>query len=87
MTYKKINDSEMMYHILSNLPEEYQTIVEIIEEKLDNDSYFITIEKIRDRILVKYDQMNKQSKPKISREDENYLYVKSQYKGTCMTCR
>ena len=68
------------------LPEEYQTIIEIIEDKLDDDSDFITIERIRDKILVKYDQMNKQSRPKFSRENENDLYVKPQYKGTCATC-
>ena len=50
----------MMSHILSNLPEEYQTIEEILEDKLDDDSEFITIERIRDNILVKYDQINKQ---------------------------
>ena len=55
----KIDDSEMMSHILSNLPEEYQTIVEIIEDKLDDGSDFITIERIRDNILVKYDLTNK----------------------------
>ena len=49
----------MMSHILSNLPEEYQTIVEIIEDKLDDYSDFITIERISDNILVKYDRTNK----------------------------
>ena len=77
----------MMSHIIANLPEEYQTIVEIIEHKLDYDSDFITIEMISDKILVKYDQINKQSRPKFSREDENYFNLKSQYKGTCVTCR
>ena len=48
----------MMSHILSNLPEEYQTIVEILEDKLDNDSDFITIERIHDKILVEYDKTN-----------------------------
>ena len=28
----RIDDSEIMTHILSNLPEEYQTIVEILED-------------------------------------------------------
>ena len=31
--------------------------------------------------------MNKQSIPKMSVEDESYLNVKYQYKGTCATCR
>ena len=68
----------MMSHILSNLPEEYQTIVEILEDKLDNDSDFVTNERIHDKILVKYDQTNKQSRPKMPREDENCLYIKYQ---------
>ena len=58
-----------MSHILSNLPEEYQTIVEIIGDKLDDDSDFITIERIRDKILVKYDRTNKKSGTKMSGED------------------
>ena len=53
-------------------------MVEILEDKLDNDSDFRTIERICDNILVKYDIINKQSIPKMSRVDENSLYVKSQ---------
>ena len=68
-------------------PEEYQTIVENLEDKLEDDSDFITVERICDNILVKYDQINKQSRPKIPIEDENYLNVKPQYKGTCVTGR
>ena len=77
----------MMTHILSNLPEEYQTILEIIEDKLDNDSDFITIERVRDKIFVKCERTIKKSRPKMSGEDENYLYIKYQYKGTCADYR
>ena len=31
--------------------------------------------------------MNKPSGPRILREDEKSFYLKSQYKGTCVTCR
>ena len=41
-----------------------------MEGKLDNDSDFMTFERICDKISVKYDQMNKESRPKMSREDE-----------------
>ena len=33
-----IDDSEMMTHILSNLPEAYYNIVEILEDNLDDDN-------------------------------------------------
>ena len=61
----------MMTHILSNLPEEYQTIVEILEDKLYDKDDHIAIERIRDKLLAKFDQMNEQSGPRTSREDEN----------------
>ena len=68
----------MMTHILSNLPEEYQAIVEILEDDLDDEDDPLTIERIPDKILVKFDQMNEQSEPRTSREDEKDLYLKSQ---------
>ena len=77
----------MMYCILSNLPEEYQTIVEILEENLDEKEGLLNIEKIHDNLSVKFNQMNEQSGPRNSIEDENFLYVKSQYRSTCTTCR
>ena len=76
----------MMTHILLDLPEEYQTIVKILEDDLYNEDYPITIERICDKLLVKFDGTNKQPRPRTSREDEKALYVKSQYKGTCTTC-
>ena len=35
---------------------------------------------------MKFDQMNKISETKTSREDGKTIYVKFQYKGTCTTC-
>ena len=44
-----------MTHILLKIPEEYQNIVEIIEEKLDGYDNPLTIESIHNKLLVKYD--------------------------------
>ena len=51
----------MMTHILSNLPEEYDSIVENLEEKVDDDIDMLTIKKIQEKISVKYDRMNARS--------------------------
>ena len=61
----------MVTHILSNLPKEYQIIVEIIEDKLDDEENLLTIDRICENIPVKFDRMNKQSRPITSREEEN----------------
>ena len=50
----QIDDSEMMTHILLNLPEEYQDIVEILEDKLDEDKNTLTINMICYKLSVKY---------------------------------
>ena len=57
----------MMNHILSNLSEEYQTIVEMIEHKLDYEDNPLNIERNGDILSVESDPMNKQSIPRTSR--------------------
>ena len=39
-----------MTHILLNLPEEYQNIVEILEDKLDNKDNHLTTDRIRENL-------------------------------------
>ena len=41
-----------MTYIISNLPEEYQIIVEILEDKLDDDNGPLTIDMICDKLYV-----------------------------------
>ena len=60
----------MKTHILSNLPEAYDNIIENLEDELDNDNYHLAIKRISDKLLDKYDQMNMQPVMKNSREDE-----------------
>ena len=50
----------MMTHILSNLSNEYQYIVETLEDKLYDEDDPLNIERVREKVFVKYDQMNKQ---------------------------
>ena len=76
----------MITCILSNLPEEYHTIVENLEDELDDKDGLLTIQRIRDKLLVNFDQINEQSRPRTSREHEKFFYKKSQYKVTFMAC-
>ena len=59
-----VDDVEMMTHILSSLPEEYEIVVENLEEKLDDDIDTLTIEIIWITISTKYDIMNAHSNQK-----------------------
>ena len=53
-----IDDVEMMTHILSNLPEEYNNIVENLEYELDDEIGMLNLEIIWDKVSAKYDRMN-----------------------------
>ena len=50
----------MMTHILSNKPEYYDNIVENTEDKLDVQIDTLIIERIREKLLAKYDRMTAQ---------------------------
>ena len=66
-----IDDSEMTTHILSNLPEEYKAIVEVLEDELYEKYHPLTFESICDKILVKFDQMNERSETKTQDKMKN----------------
>ena len=60
-----IDDLKTMIHVLSNLPEKYEKIVEILEEKSDDGIDMLTIKTIWDKLSAKYDRMNAKSNQKL----------------------
>ena len=66
---------KMMTYIISRLPEEYLNIIEIPESELYYEDNPLVIDKISDKILVKCDQMNKQSRPKMPIKNEKSLQL------------
>ena len=63
----------MIIHILSNFSGAYQNTEEILENNSYNDSNTLIIEKIRDMLSVKYNQMNNKNKWKRQEEVKNRL--------------
>ena len=80
-----IDDSEMMTHILSNLPEEYHTIMEILEDKLDGKFTPLTIDKYPWQAFSE-NWLNKQTnRNKAFNKRLKPPLRKSQYNGTRKT--
>ena len=65
----------MMTCILSNLPEVYEKIVEILEDEIYDEDDHLTIERIWDKLKANYDCMNIRSETKSSNGEEKALYV------------
>ena len=83
----KMSDQDFMIHILNNLPESYDVILDGMESRLmlpDSDPNKLTIENIRDKLNSRFERIaNSES----AREDEQALAAYSkQYKGRCSKC-
>jgi gag-polypeptide of LTR copia-type len=50
-----VEDTDMMLHILNNLPKEYETIVDWVTKELSNKT--LTLESIQENLQEKYERM------------------------------
>ena len=51
----RISDTDFMTHILNNLPPEYETTIEKLEDDLVNDS--LTVELLREKLRMKHERI------------------------------
>ena len=56
---KKINDDDLMIHVLNNLPVEYENTVEVLERLLNNDVNPLTIDLLREELSLKCDKFQR----------------------------
>jgi hypothetical protein len=83
----KMNDQDFMIHILNNLPESYDVILDGMESRLmlpDSDPSKLTIENIRDKLNNRFERITKNE---LAKEEEHTLAAfNKQYKGRCSNC-
>jgi hypothetical protein len=76
-----ISDEDMIIHILNNLPEEYETVMEAMERQID----ILLLPELKEELQNKYEKIIKQHKGKPKKE-ETALIAKKGFKGICRTC-
>ena len=79
-----MSEVDLIIHILSNLPEEYEVAVSELEEKLKNTSDPLTMETVREKLNSRYERMAKNAESK--EEEKAFAAWKKQYKGRCGKC-
>ena len=92
----KITDEDFMIHVLGNLPEEYESKVESLEKDLDHTNDPLTIERITNKLNIKYKKICKKNDydpdedEKVrKRESKGTALITAGYqrfKGRCYTC-
>jgi len=80
-----MTDHDFMEHILNNLPKEYESVVNNLENKLDDRTNPLTIQNIQEALNLKFERM-KGKKSRGSDENEETALYAGGYKGVCFNC-
>jgi len=88
----EISNDDMMIHIMNNLPQEYDTVVEAMERKLDDLVDPLTLRNLKNEILLKYNRIKKnkgmkeESENEEADEDTALVGYTKNFKGRCYNC-
>src|SRR5210317_1283421 len=77
------SDDELIMHVLSNLPHEYDTLVSILEHELINPNATLSLSKLRQELRATYQYPSKSTKKETN--DEAYVSYRP-LKGQCRNC-
>ena len=81
-----ISDEDFMIHMLSNLPEEYDVILDGLENRLmATGENALTIDTIREKLNHRYEKIKNKKKEKHEKEKAFNVY-KKQYKQQFQRC-
>ena len=79
-----MSEVDLIIHILSNLPEEYEVAVSELEEKLKNTYRPLSMETVREKLNSRFERITKNAEAK--EEEKALAAFKKQYKGRCSNC-
>ena len=79
-----MTDVDVIIHILSNLPEEYEVQVNELEERLQDASTVVPIEDVRTKLNARYARIQKAEEARA--EDKALAAFRKQFKGLCNKC-
>ena len=75
----KVSKMDLIIHIMNNLPQEYETTIEFIENELETE--IAMLERVKEKLRTKFERLNKSMN-----ENEKALVSFQKYKGHCSYC-
>ena len=79
-----ISDEDFMIHVLGNLPEEYKSKVETLENNLDNEDDRLTLDQMCIESDTKYEKICKKNNYDPENEDEKKSRRRNSHQGTAL---
>ena len=81
----KMEDIDVIIHIINNLPKDYETMIEAMDSELDSNS--MTMDRLKERIRAKYRRMQNNE---VTTEEKALVTTQykgnKKFKGTCYNC-
>lgn len=86
-----MSDQDFIIHILNNLPEKYDVVLDNLENKLmtDDKNNLLTIEEVREKLSGRYQRVNQKIQDDVHDREKAlaaYEKYKKQFKGLCTRC-
>ena len=82
-----MTETELIIHILTSLPEEYEVAVSDLENKLMHPTEDLNIEEVREKIVLRHERLTDHEKDvEQEMEDKAFAAFKKQFKGNCTAC-
>jgi hypothetical protein len=80
-----ISDLDLMIHILNNLLLAYESLIEKLEDKINDPNDPLTVQILTSQLKLKFQRISEKVK-KTEKEEELALLSKGGFKGTCRVC-
>jgi hypothetical protein len=74
-----ISEMDLIIHILHNLPEEYKTTIELLENDLESD--IATLERVKEKLRTKFNRINKSQTLSLNKSEKALKTEKYSTKG------
>ena len=81
-----VTDIDMIIHVLSNLPEEYEVTVSELEERLKSTSDPLEIKEVRTKLNSRYQRLQKHGEKPEDIDEKALVAFYKQFKGRCTNC-
>ena len=86
----EIEESYLMMHVLKNMPNAYDNLIDTLEDCLDSVTDPLIIENLREKLSEKYEKIKAKKKfcqeESDSEEEERALFAGGEFKGCCHYC-
>jgi len=83
----RMSDMEFMIHVLNNLPEEYDVVLDSLENRLvSTGEERLTLESLREKLNSRFERITSKEREKDCNEKALAAGFNVQFKGTCCKC-